>query len=136
MAIKKFTNEECFVKKNTNEYYFADVLHNGAEKVYINMHLPFAYFGKGTWATEVGFYCKSKNHINAVKALLSEIKLKAFDFDKKSFNEQAEFCFSDACPEFGMFLDFNNGRYAQIYVKESLKGALGANLTVRYVDYT
>ena len=136
MAITKETYNGILATKYVNEYYLSDFLKSGAEKVYINIHLPAAYRGKGVWADEVGFYCERESHIDGIKELLSEIKLNPFDIDNKTFNEKSEFYFSDACPEFGMHVEFGNARYALIYIKESLKAALGANLTVQYVNFT
>ena len=122
--------------KEYKEYYLADFLKTGAESVYINIHLPSAYKGKGVWAAEVGFYFENTNRINEVKALLDGIKLNHFDLDKKTCEEKAEFSLSDACPEFGMCVEFGDGRNLLIYVNARLKDVLGTNLSVQYSDYT
>ena len=136
MAITKETYNGFSVKKDADEYYLADFLQTGEDKIYINIHLPAAYRGEGVWATEVGFYCERESHIDGVKELLNEIKLNPFDIDKMNSEVKTEFYFSDACPEFGMYAEFGNGRYVLIYINERLKAPLGANLTVQYVDYT
>lgn len=124
------------IKWDNAEKHIACFLQNDAKKVYLNIHLPPAYRGLGSWASEVGFLLDSKKQMNAVKDLLGEIKLNIFDPDSKSVEEKTEFYLSDACPEFGMNVEFYDGSFMLIYIQERLRDILGANLSVQYTNFT
>ena len=119
------------IRRDNAGKYLACFLQNDAKKVYLNIHLPSAYKGLGSWASEVGFLLDGKKQMNAVKVLLGKIKLNIFDPDFKTAEEKTEFYLSDACPEFGMNVEFFDGSFMLIYIQERLK-VLGANLSVQY----
>ena len=125
-------NNKILLEKDINIDFITSFLQNDAKNVYLNIHLPPSYRGLSSWSAEVGFLLESKKQINAVKALFGGIRLDIFDLDSKTAEEKTEFYLSDACPEFGMNIDFCDGSFMCIYIKDELKDILGANLTVQY----
>ena len=133
MTIKNIEN--ILSKGDSGEKYIACFLQNDAKKVYLNIHLPPAYRGSGSWAAEVGFPLNGKKQMNDVRDLLGGIKLNIFDPDSKSIEEKTEFYLSDACPEFGMNVEFFDGSFMLLYIQERLRDIIGANLSVRYDNF-
>ena len=123
-------------KESNKQNYIADFFQSNAKNVYINIHLPPPYRGKGSWAAEVGFTLERGDQLEALKHLFGKIKLHPFDIENKTFKERSEFYFSDACPEFGMHVEFDDRSYVLICVKDSLKNSLGTNLSVQYYSHT
>lgn len=129
-------NNNKILFEGDNRRYIADFLQNGAKTVYINIHLPPSYRGSGSWAAEISFPLKSGKQMKAVKYLFGEIELNTFEPDLKTIQENTEFYLADSCPELGMYIKYTGKCYVLIYIKDSLKDSLDANLVVQYNNFT
>ena len=118
------------------EYYISDFLTSEAESAQVSIYpyIPDNNDNGYSFVSRATAWIENEEELLKVKNLFGEVKLNYFDTEAviKGVKAINHFTSAQACPGYSLKISSKNDEYIEIFINDSHKDILGANLYVYY----